>query len=318
LLKYIKSTERFTPTAFWDSRQWTNGYGTKALSPTGDRNDPGPRETVDESTAMSRMTAFLQNAVSTVITFGKKNGYNWNQGQVDALTSFSYNAGVGAINRLTDKGTRSNEEIAAKILEYNKAANNKTGELEVSKGLINRRQEELAMFQQARDGGIFDGPKSGYPMTLHGTEAVIPLKNGSVPVAMSMEGFVEGLASLLPNVPVKNGSVPVNMNAESLSKLMPAMPVKDGAVPVTIKSDTLANLMPIPDMDKENTAELAQDFKENIGGQLKQLVSEITTQLQGRTPENNNQELVQLMQDFVRGQRQMISTSDRLLQAAQN
>jgi len=237
---------------------------------------------------------------------------------VDALTSFSYNAGVGAINRLTDKGTRSNEEIAAKILEYNKAANNKTGELEVSKGLINRRQEELAMFQQARDGGIFDGPKSGYPMTLHGTEAVIPLKNGSVPVAMSMEGFVEGLASLLPNVPVKNGSVPVNMNAESLSKLMPAMPVKDGAVPVTIKSDTLANLMPIPDMDKENTAELAQDFKENIGGQLKQLVSEITTQLQGRTPENNNQELVQLMQDFVRGQRQMISTSDRLLQAAQN
>jgi hypothetical protein len=134
---------------------------------------------------------------------------------------------------------------------------------------------------------------------------------------MNIEGFVEGLANLLPNLPVKNGAVSVNMNPDSLSKLVPAMPVKDGAVPVTIKSDILADPIPRPDMDKENTAELAQDFKENIGSQLKQLVSEITTQLQRQMPENNNQELVQLMQDFVRGQRQMISTSDRLLQVAQ-
>jgi hypothetical protein len=35
---------------------------------------------------------------------------------------------------------------------------------------------------QAAEGGMFSGPKSGYPATLHGDEAVIPLKNGSVPV----------------------------------------------------------------------------------------------------------------------------------------
>lgn len=367
LLKFIKSTERFTPTAAWDSKQWSNGYGTKALSPTGGKDDPAPRETVDEATARTRMTAFLQNAVSTVITFGKKHGYNWNQGQVDALTSLSYNAGIGVINQITDKGTRSNEEIAAKILEYNKAENNKTSKKEILPGLITRRQEELAMFQGARDGGIFEGPKSGYPMTLHGSEAVIPLKNGSVPVNMNLEG----LSRLMPSVPVKNGAVPVTLKSDTLfsptttasvndnavsvnddfatlstklgalaesgsmaqikdttatinTKLdvlvrsMPTMPVKDGAVPVTIKSDILSSPMPKPDMDKENTAELAQDFKENIGSQLKQLVSEITTQLQRQMPENNNQELVQLMQDFVRGQRQMIATSDRLLQVAQN
>ena len=34
----------------------------------------------------------------------------------------------------------------------------------------------------AADGGMFSGPKSGYPATLHGDEAVIPLKNGEVPV----------------------------------------------------------------------------------------------------------------------------------------
>jgi hypothetical protein len=37
---------------------------------------------------------------------------------------------------------------------------------------------------QAQDGGVFDGPKSGYDVTLHGNEAVIPLKGGAVPVTM--------------------------------------------------------------------------------------------------------------------------------------
>jgi muramidase (phage lysozyme) len=50
---------------------------------------------------------------------------------------------------------------------------------------IGSRAEYLAAF--ARDGGIFDGPKSGYAATLHGMEAVIPLKNGAVPVSMSQE-----------------------------------------------------------------------------------------------------------------------------------
>ena len=38
-----------------------------------------------------------------------------------------------------------------------------------------------------RFGGIATGPESGYPATLHGTEAVIPLKNGSVPVSLGMK-----------------------------------------------------------------------------------------------------------------------------------
>jgi hypothetical protein len=40
---------------------------------------------------------------------------------------------------------------------------------------------------QAATGGVFDGPKSGYAATLHGNEAVIPLKGGAVPVSMSEE-----------------------------------------------------------------------------------------------------------------------------------
>ena len=47
------------------------------------------------------------------------------------------------------------------------------------------RQEVLSALNdapKARDGGMFRGPKSGYPAVLHGHEAVIPLKNGAVPV----------------------------------------------------------------------------------------------------------------------------------------
>ena len=45
----------------------------------------------------------------------------------------------------------------------------------------------------AADGGMFSGPKSGYSATLHGDEAVIPLKGGAVPVVMPKE-FVEGMS----------------------------------------------------------------------------------------------------------------------------
>lgn len=42
-----------------------------------------------------------------------------------------------------------------------------------------------------RDGGIASGPESGYPATLHGTEAVIPLKNGAVPVSLDMKNVLQ-------------------------------------------------------------------------------------------------------------------------------
>lgn len=48
---------------------------------------------------------------------------------------------------------------------------------------------------QARDGGVFDGPMSGYRAMLHGNEAVIPLKRGSVPVTMPRD-FTDTMAKV--------------------------------------------------------------------------------------------------------------------------
>ena len=44
----------------------------------------------------------------------------------------------------------------------------------------------------AKDGGVFNGPMSGYPATLHGNEAVIPLKDGNVPAEIpKMDALLE-------------------------------------------------------------------------------------------------------------------------------
>jgi len=183
LLNYIKSTEQFTAKAFWDFKQYTNGYGTKAN---------GPDEVITKEEAENRLTNSLQSAVSGVISYGKNKKYNWTQGQIDALTSFSYNAGIGRLDQLTGGGKRSSEEIATKLLEYNKATDSRSGKIVELSGLTKRRQEELAMFKQAKKGGMFNGPSSGYPMTMHGPEAVIPLENGAVPVSLSTNNLYSG------------------------------------------------------------------------------------------------------------------------------
>ena len=109
--------------------------------------------------------------------FGQSKKYKWGQNQVDALTSFIFNGGSGWLGQVTDNGKRKNPEIASAIPLYNKAGGQELA------GLTKRRQEEAAMFRNnmvsAQDGVIATGPKGGYPATLHGTEAVIPLDNNS-------------------------------------------------------------------------------------------------------------------------------------------
>ena len=45
---------------------------------------------------------------------------------------------------------------------------------------------------QLASGGIASGPRSGFPAILHGTEAVIPLNGGSVPVSLNPSGMGGG------------------------------------------------------------------------------------------------------------------------------
>ncbi len=64
--------------------------------------------------------------------------YHWSQNQFDAMVLFAYN--VGSIDKLTNNGKRSIEEISKKMLGYNKS------EGKVLTGLTNRRLKEQAIF----------------------------------------------------------------------------------------------------------------------------------------------------------------------------
>lgn len=64
--------------------------------------------------------------------------YHWTQNQFDAMVLFAYN--VGSIDKLTNNGKRSIEEISKKMLEYNRSGGN------VLTGLTNRRLKEQAIF----------------------------------------------------------------------------------------------------------------------------------------------------------------------------
>jgi GH24 family phage-related lysozyme (muramidase) len=131
LVNYIKKKEKFSARAFKDHKQISIGYGTKANSED---------EVITEAEADARLRKYLEKAQKDVVSYGKNKGYDWNQKQIDALTSFVYNLGPGALRQVTADGKRSNQEIAAKIPEYNQASG------KAVPGLVTRRNEELAMF----------------------------------------------------------------------------------------------------------------------------------------------------------------------------
>jgi len=66
----------------------------------------------------------------------------------------------------------------------NQGAANQMQNSKWAKQVGRRAQENIAMIragaQKAKIGGMFDGPSTGYPMELHGTELVIPLDPNSI------------------------------------------------------------------------------------------------------------------------------------------
>lgn len=132
-IKLVKKFEGLYKKAYRDEvGVWTIGYGiTNAdKSITGATIKAGlviSEKTADNWLERSLNSKYLQK----IMKYDKK--YNWNQNEIDALVSFAYN--IGSIDGLTANGTRSRATIAAKILEYNKAAG------KVYRGLTRRKAE---------------------------------------------------------------------------------------------------------------------------------------------------------------------------------
>lgn len=112
---------------------FTIGYGHYG-------SDVKEGQTITEEQAERLLIADLQGTVEHIL-----NNYSYlelNQAELNAITSFTYNCGIGSLNKLTANKTRTKEEIAEHITAYTKS------ESEVNRnGLQKRRNEEKEMFQ---------------------------------------------------------------------------------------------------------------------------------------------------------------------------
>ena len=91
---------------------------------------------ITEQQAEELLVQDCKKAIKNVNSFMSK--YNFNQNQFDALVSFAFN--IGSINQLTASGTRTLEQISAKIPAYNKSGGR------VIVGLVKRRAKEKELF----------------------------------------------------------------------------------------------------------------------------------------------------------------------------
>lgn len=134
----VKELEGYKPNAYPDYKQYSIGYGSKAT---------GPNEVIDQAEAERRLRSELQAAFEHVTRVQRQGNYNWNDDQIAALMSFTYN--IGNIKQLTKDGTRPNDIIADMMLLYRnvtkKGPDGKPIKVPLP-GLVKRRKREAALF----------------------------------------------------------------------------------------------------------------------------------------------------------------------------
>lgn len=137
----IKSFEGCRLQAYRDSvGVLTIGYGH-----TGD---------VKEGQVISQ--GFAEELLKADLTWFERNvtrytTFEMNQNQFDALVSFAFNCGVGNLKKLVSG--RNKDQVARKILEYNKAGGR------VLAGLTRRRQAERALFLSGGNRTLKNGSR---------------------------------------------------------------------------------------------------------------------------------------------------------------
>jgi lysozyme len=124
----IKGFEGYSSKPFWDFKQWTSGYGTKAA---------GPHEEIDHATAEQRLRDELAKAAAHVDAMGVQ---NMPAGARNALISLTYNAGSGWMQHGLGDLVRQRDWPAAaeRLREYCRAGGC------VNEGLAKRRAVEAS------------------------------------------------------------------------------------------------------------------------------------------------------------------------------
>jgi lysozyme len=130
-LDKIKGFEGYNPKPYWDYKQWTSGYGTRAN---------GPNDVVDQAEAERRLNDEMTKAAALVDQFAP----GVDPGTRAALTSLTYNAGGSWMNSGLGQAIKSGDldKARASFLQYTQAGGQHLP------GLANRRAAEVGWFGQ--------------------------------------------------------------------------------------------------------------------------------------------------------------------------
>lgn len=128
-LEFLKKQEGFMPKAKWDYKQYTNGYGTKALSST---------EVIDEATALQRLKIEAAAAEKSLQSFAP----HLPKGAKQGLMDLTFNAGSGWEHQGLGTAVKAGDYEKAKVLlaEYCHAGG------QVLEALVKRRAADIALF----------------------------------------------------------------------------------------------------------------------------------------------------------------------------
>ena len=132
-LELIKTFEGCSLTAFWDVNGYAIGYGHHGNVEAWD--------TITQEQADELLKDDLAGNYEPSVN-KYDNDYNFNQNEFDALVSFCYNCGAGNLRELLKNGQATREQISTDLPKYNKAGG------VVLNGLVNRRNAELALFNE--------------------------------------------------------------------------------------------------------------------------------------------------------------------------
>jgi len=129
LLDQIKKFEGYSSRPYWDHKQWSVGYGTRAS---------GPNDRVNRSQALQRLQARIQRDIDAVNYFAP----NAPQGTKNALISLSYNVGTGWMNKGLGRFVKAGnwDKARNRFLQYNKASG------KTNQTLARRRATESSWF----------------------------------------------------------------------------------------------------------------------------------------------------------------------------
>jgi len=136
----IKQFEGCRLKAYKDSAGvWTVGYGT-IMYPNGIKVKEGDICTQDEAVTFLKYEVILKSQSVNAFT----SNYNLTQNQFDALVSFAYNLGVGALQKSAllkkIKHNPNDPSIEVEFMKWVNAGGKKI------KGLVKRRQQEATLY----------------------------------------------------------------------------------------------------------------------------------------------------------------------------